>query len=658
MKGKIKKILSFILSCLIFACVPVMSACKKKPGASEPESVILTYTDIDLVANNASEYKIVIPAGNDQCVNFAAQELTEFFKEATGYTLNTVTDEAVRYDETQKIISIWETNAWKGAGIALPFGEFGYDGAFVTRRGNQIFLCGAAKYGALNAVYDFLQLQFNYEAYSVDEIYIDKVDNAKLLDFKDLKDIPAIRTRTSADGCVANNEIYAARLRNSYGGNGRRYGDKNGEYAIRAHTVQNILPFNTYGEQHRDWYSSTGSSTDPQVCIPKYFTDEEFKATFLANLKKKISDYPDSTAYQLGMNDSNDVHDRPETVAWTEEHGGYSGALMTFANAVARDIKAWLYEIGDPRAETYRISVLAYVKYETAPVKPNQATGEYEPLHPDVVAEDNVSVMLCPYYASNAYAMTDSEHNNRYKVLMDQWSVLTDKLEIWFYSTNFRNYMIPYNNFAAYRENCIGWANYGVTYVLENGGHAVKPFQNLKNYVYAKLMWDPYRDYNKLVDDFIFFYYKDAAPYIKEYYDLVRANYAVVEQQLAENSRSLSSGIYETEQQSGTTVFSLGYTKKINQILDKALQAAENIADPLRREKVLLRVKSEALSPRYFMVQLHSSSISKSETEMYINQFEEWAAQVGMTDVSENWRGVGTPAQIVAAWRERLNLVG
>ena len=651
-KNLFKQWLSRLLIGVVSVSALTVTACKEETQTEESEPTT-AYTSVDLVTDNTSEYTVVMPENADECIEFAVSELVTFFAQATDYTLAVATDENVVYNESSKIISVGETTAWKQTGIELSLDEFGYDGAFLTRKGNQVFLCGAKNYGALNAVYELLSLQFNYEAYSVDEIYIDQVSNAKLVELDNVKDIPAIRTRTSANQNVGNSEIYAARLRNAYSGNAKRYGDESGEYAIRAHTIENILPKGTYQAEHEDWYSADGT----QVCIVKYFTDDEFKSTFLTNLKEKILNYPDSTAYQLGMSDNNGVHDRPETAAFTEAHGGNSGVLMMLANDVAREIKAWLEEMGDPRADVYRINVLAYIKYEAAPVTFNNGTGEYEPVIPEVVADDNVSVMLCPYYAENAYAMTDEEHNSRYAVLMKQWSVITDNLEIWFYSTNFRNFMIPYNNFQAYRESCIGWAEYGVTYVLENGGTSNNPFQIMKNYVYAKLLWDPYQDYNVLVDNFIYYYYKEAAPYIREYYDLMRVNYMVVEKQLEAEGKSLSSGMYETGQQAGTTVYSVGYTKKINQLMDKALAAAEAIEDPERRETVLRRVRTEALSPRYFLIQLHSSTISESETVQYIDQFETWASDVGMSWLSENWRGIGTTAQVVAAWRERLNLL-
>ena len=45
-------------------------------------------------------------------------------------------------------------------------------------------------------------------------------------------------------------------------------------------------------------------------------------------------------------------------------------------------------------------------------------------------------------------------------------------------------------------------------------------FCDMKAWVISKLLWDPYQDTQKLVSEFINDYYGEAAPYIKEYFDL------------------------------------------------------------------------------------------------------------------------------------------
>ncbi len=650
MRNILKRCFSWLLLGVISFSVLSLSACNEEEGGNTETPAQVAYTDIDLVKNNTSEYSVVIPAGNDETVAFAASELVTFFEQATGYELPIKTDTGVRYDEDQKIISIWETVAWDGVDINLSYDEFGQDGAFLTRKGNQLFLCGAEKWGALNAVYEFLSLQFHYEAYSVDEIYIDRTSDMKLLDLQNVKSIPAIESRGAGAAALSEDPIYATRMRLVLG---KRYGMKDNIYADADHSVSRILPRDTYRSKHPDWYAASG-----QVCLPKYFTDPLFKETFLNNMKAKILEKPESTAYQLGMDDANTTHETPETQEFTDERGGPAGVLMALANAVSKDINAWLAEIGDPRADNFLISILAYIKYETAPVISGEKAGEFLPAHPDVKGGKNVAVMLCLYSMNNIYGADDEGKNMQYSALLKQWSAITENLEIWFYSANYSNFMIPYNNFQSYKDNAIAFEKYNVSYIRENNSPAVQPFRQLRNYIWGKLLWNPHQDVNVLVDNFFYYYYKEAAPYVKEYYDLMRTHYSVLEQQFAEAGKQLPGGMYETAIQAGEQVFTFAFTKKINQIMDKAVEVASQIEDEARRDIILFRTKRESLAPKFFMIDVHQSSLSNNEARHYIDEFEEWSADCGLVQWVENETRSGTLADKIAGWRKNLDMIG
>ena len=52
---------------------------------------------------------------------------------------------------------------------------------------------------------------------------------------------------------------------------------------------------------------------------------------------------------------------------------------------------------------------------------------------------------------------------------------------------------------------------------------------DVKQYLIAKLLWDPYIDADSVVTRFIDKYYGNAAPYIREYYDLTHKH--IIEKQ-------------------------------------------------------------------------------------------------------------------------------
>ena len=94
-----KRVFAIILSITATMCC-MLSACKDNgDGSVETQS----YTDIDLVQNHDSDYVVVIPAQQDETIEFAASELVTFFEQATEYTLQVKTDESISYNESQKV---------------------------------------------------------------------------------------------------------------------------------------------------------------------------------------------------------------------------------------------------------------------------------------------------------------------------------------------------------------------------------------------------------------------------------------------------------------------------------------------------------------------------------------------------------------------------
>ena len=104
----LKKFLCFMLS---LVSVFSIAGCKKKePSAIKNPSEIVKHTqspglketlretDIDLIANGATEYKIVIPETAGTSVKFAAEEIAYFVKNANGCNMPIITDSGLSFN--------------------------------------------------------------------------------------------------------------------------------------------------------------------------------------------------------------------------------------------------------------------------------------------------------------------------------------------------------------------------------------------------------------------------------------------------------------------------------------------------------------------------------------------------------------------------------
>ena len=112
MKIYIKSIMLLLLS--VFLCFGI-SACndeeenKETEGKTEDSKTeVLEQTGEYIFKDNSSDYVIVIPENAEEKEILAKDELINYFKKATGYTLKSITDRDLEYDSSSKcIFAVW-----------------------------------------------------------------------------------------------------------------------------------------------------------------------------------------------------------------------------------------------------------------------------------------------------------------------------------------------------------------------------------------------------------------------------------------------------------------------------------------------------------------------------------------------------------------------
>ena len=80
----------------------------------------MTYTEADgyLLQNGKTDYKVVVPAALTTELGVARTELVTLFAEATGVTLEVISDEGLIHNEDNKYISLGNTTLYQTAGIS------------------------------------------------------------------------------------------------------------------------------------------------------------------------------------------------------------------------------------------------------------------------------------------------------------------------------------------------------------------------------------------------------------------------------------------------------------------------------------------------------------------------------------------------------------
>jgi hypothetical protein len=132
----------------------------------------------------------------------------------------------------------------------------------------------------------------------------------------------------------------------------------------------------------------------------------------------------------------------------------------------------------------------------------------------------NVTVVLCTIECDRGAPI--AERDPTFVKDLSDWSRLTSGILIWDYVVQFRNYLDPFPNLAVLQPNLQLFRKYGARQMFQQGsGGSWSDMIELKQYLIAKLLWDPDADVNDIMNDFLNSYYGEAGPLIREYIDLM-----------------------------------------------------------------------------------------------------------------------------------------
>lgn len=631
-----KTAVSLLLAVLMLVSMAGCSGCsKKRKNPEEVKNPVIEdpFTDIDLVQDGKASYKIVIPANASPTLTFAASELQLFFKEATGITLDVKPDTNLVFDDGACYFSIGNTTLFQGSGVVADFATLNTDGLRLVTRGSTVIMAGGGDNGAMYAMYEFLERTFHFENYASDEYYIDRnVTDLKLKDF-DVTEIPVFNRRSVGLHSYSNDSVFRNRMRQQLYNDGWIYW---------SHSHFRILPKEKYESAHPDWYSPDGT----QLCL----TNDEMREEFTRVIIDLVKANPDCGYIQLGQEDVNTFCTCPRCKAQTAIYKN-SGVMMHFVNKVADDVQAYIDE-NEP-GRVFYLSTFGYHQTQNAPINDN-----YEPIDDSVRPHKNVMILVAPIFACNAHSYNERCNSDLEPVLRGWRAVAEGHLFFWIYNKIFNNYFIPFNNFGSTVDDYNILADLGAQFVYHQGNKETEAggMEELKCYVQAKLMWDTAQGYDALADDFITHYYKEAAPYYRQYYDLVRMHYTRwVEDGLhCYNNGTSSSAVFDTKY---WTQDLLDQFESLFAAMLEAIKPHEQ-SNPTFYETMRMRVEKEHLTVRYLYLELYFDKLSYDTAKEWINSFEQICGKCGISVWKEMYLSTNTDAllsTLVTKWRTKLN---
>jgi hypothetical protein len=224
----------------------------------------------------------------------------------------------------------------------------------------------------------------------------------------------------------------------------------------------------------------------------------------IGGVREWIRQHPEATIYSVSQNDTYNFCECEKCTEIANRYGGQSGLYLWFVNQVAEAIEK---EHPDKLIDT-----LAY-QFTEAPPK-------------GIVPRKNVRVRLCPISICAAHPLEQCSHPND-KAFLDHlsgWGKLTDQLYIWHYATDFNQYLLPFPDFRELAGNMRLYRNSGVKGVFVEGaygGGSGGSDAELRSYVLAHLLWDPRRDADAMVTEWMKGVYGNAWQPMRRWFDLL-----------------------------------------------------------------------------------------------------------------------------------------
>jgi len=448
--------------------------------------------EVTISENGVAKAVIVIAEDAGEPEQHAAAELADFLEQITGAKFEIVNPPAAK--QSRLLVG---SKAAKSAAADFSTEGLGTDGIIIRTVGNDLILAGGHPRGTLYAVYTFLEDELGCRWWSSTGSTIPKKTTLKVGKLN-IRYVPILEYREpfwfdAFDGDWA--------VRNKSNGNRPRLDEKRGgkhTYEGFVHTFYPLIPPDKYFKEHPEWFSEIDGKRSykrAQLCL----TNEEMREELLKNLKTRLRANPAATIASVSQNDWRGNCQCSRCAAIEKEEGSPAGLMLRFVNSVAADIEDEFPQVA--------ISTLAYQYTRKPPIIT-------KPRH-------NVIVRLCSIECSFCKPLAD-ERNKEFRDDIVGWSKISNRLYIWDYTTNFRHHIMPHPNLRVLGPNVKFFAEHNVKGIFEQGAYTTNGAEmaELRAWVLAKLLWDPTRDGQELIDEFIAGYYCLADPYIKAYLKL------------------------------------------------------------------------------------------------------------------------------------------
>ena len=469
-----KKILSVVLAgIMLFSAIPFASA---------KNIVVVDKT-----------WTILIPANPTAAETFTANKLKEGLSEIFGAEIEIVSSADKRY------ISVGSASAADVSGVAV-------NGYRIKAVGGKLHLNGTGARGLQLAAYRFLEEFCSRKVYTSTITVLPKADSITVPGNTDIVYEPYFEYADTDWRSPCNAEYSMAN-----GLNGGTYRSLSAEMGGTVdylggfcHTMGSLCETAKYKDTHPEYLAlHDGVRTTDQPCL----TNPDVLAICTANVLKILEEQHDPTAplqiVSVTQNDNFSNCQCENCQAFEAAHGGKpSATVVNFVNQIADVVKEKGYD-------NVAIDTFAYYYSQSAPE--------------GIVPRDNVIIRLCSIMCCFSHPLDTEKCNGNFYQDLTDWAKICKRLYVWDYVTNFMHTCTVFPNFGTIQRNIQIFYENNVKGIYEEGNYYMSrcdtEFGELRAYMIAKCLQDPYCDLDSEVAGFCDAYYGPGGKYVKKIVD-------------------------------------------------------------------------------------------------------------------------------------------
>lgn len=453
-----------------------------------------------LAENGKALYRIVVADDASPSTKHAADELQSFLEQISGAKLPIVSD---REPASGRGIILGNNAHLQKLAVKIDFEALGPEGYVIRTVDDRLVIAGGDLRGNLYGVYGLLEDHLGCRWFAPGVSRIPKRQRLAVGPI-DQRQVPVLEYREpftydcfDGDWCARNRvNSSSGRLEAKHGGKVKFGG------GFFVHTFNRLVPPDQYFDEHPEYFSLVGGKRlkdRSQLCC----TNEDVIRLCTEGIRKAMKSQPDAFVFSVSQNDWHNYCTCEKCQALAKEEGSQIAPVLQLVNRVAEALEK---EFPHQAIET-----LAYQWTRKAPktIRPRP----------------NVIVRLCSIECcfSHPLESCDSEANRKFREDAAAWAKVADRLWVWDYVTDFRNYLLPFPNQRVRNDNVRFFIRHNVTGIFEQDTYNTphSELAQLGGYLTAKFLWNPDYDEETALSEFLAGYYGRAAGPIRTYLDVL-----------------------------------------------------------------------------------------------------------------------------------------